>query len=454
MEPRVRLGFMSNSKRLLLAGILTGTFLVPINSTMITIGLTTIADSFGRSVTEASWIITIYLIVMAATQSIAGKLGDIFGYKRMFLTGLVLSLAGSIACAFSFNLWSMIIFRSLQALGGSLAVPNATALIRFAIEKEKLSRTFGLFGLLMGMGAAVGPLIGSLLMGMWGWTSIFWVNIPFLVLSFTISWFVLPATPKRTASVDIFGSLYLTLGLTIIVLFITHPESIQWWSILLLSASVVLFIYREKSFSNPLIEFSLFRDRGFRGANFGIFLSNSIMYGTILLIPILFERKFSMGIEKVGVLLFIFSSAMSFCSWLGGWLSGVMGHQKVILLSFSLQFFSLCFYLGLSQDSSSAYIIFALILGGLGCGIGLPSMQTTNLESVQKEKTGVASGMYSTFRYMGGMMASALTSILYDSHAIFYVMMGVALIGALLSWGIKKNTEIPKNTSAKESNVS
>lgn len=445
---------MSNPNRLLLAGILTGTFLVPVNSTMITIGLTTIADSFGRSVTEASWIITIYLIVMAATQSIAGKLGDIFGYKRMFLMGLGLSLAGSIACAFSFNLWSMILFRSLQALGGSLAVPNATALIRFAIEKEKLSRTFGLFGLLMGMGAAVGPLIGSLLMGTWGWTSIFWVNIPFLFLSFAISWFVLPATPKRSASVDILGSLYLTAGLTIMVLFITHPEFIRWWGILLLSASVLLFIYREKRFTNPLIEFGLFRERSFRGANLGIFLSNSIMYGTILLIPILFEQQFSMGIERVGGLLFVFSAAMSFCSWLGGWLSGVIGHQKVILLSFSLQFLSLCFYLGLSQDSSSVYTIFSLIIGGVGSGIGLPSLQTANLESVQKEKTGVASGVYSTFRYMGGMMASALISILYDSHAIFYVMMGVAVTGVLISWSIGKNTSIPKRAGAKESNVS
>jgi len=437
-----------NQFRLFITAILMGTFLVPVNSTMITIGLTTIAASFGRSLTEASWIITIYLIVMAATQPVAGKLGDLFGYKRMFLIGLGLSLIGSIACVFSFNLWSMIVFRSFQALGGSLAVPNGTALLRHVVAKEKLSQTFGFFGLLMGLGAAVGPLAGSVLISTWGWKSIFWVNIPFLLISFAIAVFILPKTDRKESRIDFLGSLTLAVSLSLIVLFITHPDWIKWWSVVILMVCIALFIVVELKCKYPLIEFGLFRDRSFSGANVSILLSNSVMYGTILMIPILFEQRFSISIEKVGLFMFVFSLSMSLCSWLGGWLSTKIGQEKLITLAFILQLISICFYMGMSADSSIFFMISALIIGGLGAGIGLPSMQTKNLESVSKEKTGVASGIYSTFRYMGGMTASAMVSILFSSQSIFYILAGLALTGGVLSFSIKAKSVLEEKASA------
>lgn len=427
----------SKKLQLMILAILTGTFLVPVNSTMITVGLQTISQSFGDSLVQTSWIITIYLIVMAATQPVAGKLGDSFGYKRVFLIGLGLSLIGSVACAFAFNLPSMIAFRSLQALGGALAVPNGTALIRFAAPKEKLTRIFGLFGLLMGLGAAVGPLVGSFLISAWGWKGIFWINLPFLLLSFLIALAVLPASPSRPAKVDVPGALYLAAGLSGVVLFITHAEMIHWWSVLLWLACAVLFVLRERRYEHPLIEFALFRNPSFTGANLSVLTSNSIMYGTILIVPILFQQR-AMDLRMIGVLLFAYSLSMSCASYLGGWLSAAIGHKKVITLSFRLQLVSLFLYLSFSQDASVWYVILSLIIGGLGSGIGLPSMQTSNLESVTKEKTGVASGVYSTFRYMGSMIASALTSILVGSQILFYILMGFAVLGLLLGLRIKQ----------------
>ncbi|ARU60362.1 hypothetical protein CBW65_04245 [Tumebacillus avium] len=427
---------MSEGKvRLLIAAILTGTFLVPVNSTMITVGLNTIAHSFGETLAQTSWIITIYLIVMAATQPVAGKLGDIFGYKRMFLTGLALSLVGSIACVFAFNLPTMILFRSLQALGGALAVPSGTALIRHAVPKEQMASVFGLFGLLMGLGAAVGPLVGSFLIEAWGWQGIFWINLPFLLLSFLAALVVMPVTPTRKTPVDLLGSLYLAAGLSMIVLFITHPETLHWWSGLLLLACVALFFLREKKYPYPLIEFGLFRSRSYTSANLCVLTSNFIMYGTILVLPILMQQR-EMDLRMIGTLLFVYSIAMSFSSWLGGRLSKKLGHSKTIGIAFGVQLLSVFLYLGFSQDVSVWYTAFALLIGGLGSGAGLPSMQASNLESVAREKTGVASGVFSTFRYMGSMVASALTSILVGS--LFYVMIGVALVGVLLALRMKQ----------------
>jgi MFS family permease len=449
MEHKAWLRFMNNHKySLLILSILTGTFLVPVNSTMITIGLTTIAHNFHKSLSQVTWIITIYLIVMAAAQPVAGKLGDIFGHRRLFLLGLALSMVGSLVCMFSFNLPSIVLFRSLQALGGALSVPNGTALIRYVVPKEKLTRVLGTLGFLMGMGAAIGPLIGSILINAWGWKSIFGVNIPLLIISFILAYLLLPATPTKPSAVDLLGSLFLALSLSIIVLFISQPKTVHWWSIMLLGFSLSLFIRRETRYPYPLIEFNLFRNRSFLCANGLILISNNIMFGTILIMPILFEQQLNMEIQEIGYLLFTFSLAMSLCSWLGGWLSTHFGHKRVISLSFFLQLVSVVLYLGMTDQSSQIYIMFGLILGGLGSGLGLPSMQTINLESVEREKTCVASGIYSTFRYMGSMMASAMAGILTGAHLMFYIMIGVAIFGVGVSFSLQDKSTLEKTLSA------
>jgi multidrug resistance protein len=203
-----KLSSMSKTKHnLLLVGILTGTFLVPVNSTMIAVGLPTISSNLNVSVTNITWVVTIYLIIMAVAQPIAGKLGDIYGNKKIMLIGFILFFVFSIACAFSFNLLSLIIFRSLQALGGALATPNATAVIRYVMPKDKLSNIFGFFGLSMGLGAAIGPLLGAGLISFFSWEAIFWVNIPFLVVSIILTWVVVPTiNVSKTHTLDILGS--------------------------------------------------------------------------------------------------------------------------------------------------------------------------------------------------------------------------------------------------------
>lgn len=427
-----------NKKKLqfLIIALMMGTFFIPLNSTIIAIGLSAIADSFSVPINDTYWIITIYVIVMAAAQPVAGKLGDIFGYKRMFLIGIGLSLVGSIACVFSFNLPAMIAFRSFQALGGALSIPNATALIRIVIPEEKLSRILGLFGFQMGIGAAVGPLVGSLLINAWGWNAIFWINIPFLLLSLIMSLVLMPVTPVRKAKIDLLGALSFVSVLTIIALSVTQPEMIHWWSIIILIALLLFFLYHESRHASPLIDFKLFNNRLYVTTNFSMLLSTSIMYGTILIMPIVLLKQ-GMGLGTIGFLLFIYALTMSCAAVFGGWLAAKLNHKKIISISFLIQLFSLLLYLTFYQDLAFWFIAIALIIGGFGSGVGLPSMQTSNLLSVQKDKTGVASGVFSTFRYIGSMMGSILTTVFVGSQTFFFILIGIAMVGVLLSANMK-----------------
>ena len=146
MEQTESLRLSINKQTLAFIAILTGTFLVPVNSTMITIGLASITEAFSTTLTNVSWVVTIYLIVMIVTQPLAGKLGDMYGNRNMFLIGLVLFLVASIVCIYAHNLTMLIIGRAIQAIGGALISPNATAILRFITPQQQLAKIFGLFG--------------------------------------------------------------------------------------------------------------------------------------------------------------------------------------------------------------------------------------------------------------------------------------------------------------------
>ncbi|WP_019122373.1 MFS transporter [Brevibacillus massiliensis] len=429
---------MAGSRQgLLLFAILTGTFLVPVNSTMIAVGLPSIADSLQSDLIHASWVVTIYLIVMTTFQPIAGKLGDLYGNRQTFLLGLLLFLIASLGCIAADGLLGLSVFRALQALGGALASPNASAILRFAIPKEQMGRTFGLFGLSMGLGAAIDPLIGSFLISAWGWTSIFWINIPFASLSFVLSFLVLPKRESRPASaVDVPGSILLAIGLVTLILLSTHAEYANVWTSGLLLLVILLFVLQERRCKVPLIQFELFRIRMFTSANLSILLANAIMYSTILVMPILLQRDLHLPIETIGWLLFAFSLCMSLCSWVGGYLSDRIGRDKTVLFSFLISGLAAAAYLGIYPYHSVSYLCLVFIIGGIGSGIGTAAMQTASLQAVAKELAGIASGIFLTFRYIGGMIASVLVSLLVDYRLLFYMLIGFAILGIPVSLGL------------------
>jgi MFS family permease len=356
----------------------------------------------------------------------------------MFLLGMLLFLIAAAACMFSYNLLWLIVFRALQAVGGAIATPNASALIRDVVPKEMLARTFGTFGLMMGLGAAIGPLAGSLLIGWWGWTSIFWINIPFALFSLAAAYVFLPMSKEANAgaSLDIAGAVYLTSALIILTLVVTHRELLSIWSIAGLAAAVALFIWQERRFREPLIQFSLFRSAMFTSANAAILLSNAIMYSTILVMPVLLQKGLGYSVQAVGALLFVFSLSMSACSWFGGSLTEKLGKKRLVLLSFVISGLAAIGYLGIYPFPTIPYIAFVFLLGGIGGGLGTPSMQAASLQSVPKEMSGVASGIFSTFRYIGGMGASVLVSVLPDYHVLFYILLVLAMVGLPLSRGM------------------
>lgn len=436
-----------NKQHLPFLAILTGAFLVPVNSTMITIGLSDIMDSLQINVAQVSWIVTIYLIIMTVTQPLAGKLGDMYGNRNLFLLGLLLFFIASLVCIYAPNLVILILGRAIQAIGGALITPNGTAILRFITPKEQLTKAFGLFGFAMSIGAAIGPLFGAVLISLGGWQSTFWVNIPLTIASFLIAYKFLPHSERNNETrLDVQGSMLLAVFLTTFILIVTNEWYTNGWLWFIFVLALLLFVYREKKFAHPLIDFTLFKHTNFTTANVSILLNNAIMYGTLLIMPFMLTNDAGYSLGSIGILLFAFSLAISLASWSGGYLDGRLGKRTTVRWSFICSALALGLYLFLPTSPFFLLAFILLFVGGIGSGLGVPSMQAASLESVAKEMSGVASGIYSTFRYIGSTAASVVISLQISYRATMLMLLLFAILGIFVSKGLTRTM----NESANE----
>lgn len=437
---------MSKQKEFLMIALtLMGAFLVPINSTMISIALGSISGFYGLDIHSTTWVVTIYLIVMAVTQPIAGKLGDIYGNRKIYIVGAALFLVASIGCALAPNMIMLVVFRSLQAIGGGLLIPNVVALIRHTVSRERLSSVMGLFGMGMGLGAAVGPLVGSLLIAVLSWKAIFWVNVPFLVGALAGGMFLIPKLEKKSSNkpLDVLGSIYLAISITLLIS-LTHTNSTRV-SIILAIVSllfIVLFVKRERSVPSPIIDFQLFKSPIFANANISVLLNNFIMYAILLVMPLIMTTKMNMSTSMSGIMLSLFSISMALSNMMGGQLNRKFVSAKVIFFSFAVTVVSNFLLFFVISSQSFIYLAITLVLNGLAIGLGLTSMQVASLEAVDESVSGSASGIFSTFRYFGSITSSTLIGIVASYSILFGILMIAALLGALLARMVYRNKAV------------
>lgn len=433
---------------MIIYSLLLGAILVPINSTMIAVALSSISTYYDQSISNITWVVTIYLIVMAVTQPIAGKLGDIYGHRRMYLTGVTLFLIGSIGCALAPNLAYLIIFRSIQAAGGAILTPNSIALIRATVSPEKLSKTMGYFGFGAGIGAALGPFIGSILIQSFDWHSIFLVNIPFLFLTLVTGVLLIPKI-KHTrihTRVDIIGSLYLTIGIATVILCSKSQLLNEYFIYGILALIVIpLFFRHVRKVKNPIIDLSLFKNSSFTNANLSIMLSNFVMYAILLIMPLFMEQQLALSPTQCGMILSVFSLCMSLSGLLGARLHPKKGAKKMIRFSFLCLTLSGILLITLNQYPTLPLLIVTLVASGISSGIGMTSMQMASLTAVDQSLSGSASGIFSTFRYFGSIISSTLIGIMSGFQSLFIVLMGAGILGFLLSQRVKTKSIPPSS---------
>src|SRR5215467_3488961 len=277
-----------------------GAFLVVLDTTIVNIAIPNILFSLRLSLDEALWTLNAYTLVYAALLITGGRLGDLFGPRRMLVVGIMLFVVASIACSISQTATELIAARVAQAIGGALLTPQTLAMIPMIFPQQRRGTAIGLWSGAAGLGAAVGPTLGGLLVSIIGWRAIFLVNVPLGVLAIAGAYLLLPAaSPRRAHRIDVGGILLATAGLFAIVFALVEGQRFGWGTITgpLTIAEVaaggalllVVFLLWEARQPEPLVPLGLFANRNFALSTWVIAVFQAVTLSFVIAASLYFQ---------------------------------------------------------------------------------------------------------------------------------------------------------------------
>lgn len=428
--------------RLIVAVVLCGTVVGPLNSTMSAVALPGMAEHFAVSSASMSWLVTAYLIATAALQPVAGKLGDRVGRRPIMLLGFALAFVSSALAVIAPALWMLILCRVGQAIAGALVAPNAMALMRATASPERVGRAFGIVGAVMPLAAAVGPVIGGGLVALGSWPAIFLVNLPLTGAALLLGWWVIPRGAERgnAPRFDVLGGVWLSVllvGLTLMLdLGPRGGAAILAW--VALAAAAGAFVLYESRLEGPMLQPRLFAVRSFASASAGIALSNLAFYVTLLALPLLLHAEGRTELT-IGLVLGALTVASAPVAVLGGRLVDKVGPRRPAAAGLGVMTAGL---LLLAVGASSwPPVALAVCLAVLGAGVGLSMtpFQLGALHDVADSDTGTATGVFFASRYLGSILGSALLAGPLEPSSpdgfvvLFVVLVAVAILGTIVS---------------------
>lgn len=436
------------SEPLLLAVVGLGAVLAPLNSTMIALALPSIAADLGAGAAATGWLVTAYLIAMASLQPVAGRLGDRLGRRRLILGGLFGFGLASLGATIAPNPPVLILLRICQAASGAVVLPNGDALLREIVPDERRAGRFGMIGAAIGLAAALGPPLGGLLVETAGWRAMFAVNLVLVGPALALGWHcipqrsVAPAAAGRRVAFDWPGALLLLTSLVGLALLLSRgvgaPMMVMAGALFALTALLTLFARRELHHPEPVLQLRFFTRPAFAAGCGGVGLSNLAMYTVLLAIPPLWVRAGRPSVE-MGLLLGSMAAAMVFAAPIGGRLADRFGRRWPTVGGLTVLTLGACQVALGGADAPTITALGLVCLGG-GLGLATPGLQVSALEAVDRKDAGAAAGAYSTSRYLGSIVGSALLAGLAGmtidgqrTTPAFVVVVGAAIMATVVA---------------------
>jgi EmrB/QacA subfamily drug resistance transporter len=426
------------SERGVLATVALATMLAPLNSTMIAVALPRVMAELDADVPTAGWLITAYLLVMASIQPVGGKLGDRFGRRPLILGGLAYFAVASLGAAFAPDLPALFFFRIQQAIAGAIALPNGAALIREVVPAARRASRAGLVGAAVSFAAAAGPPIGGLLAEIGGWRALFFANAPLVAAALIVGWRSLPARSyaPQPARFDLVGAAVLSCLLIALATLLSRGRESA--SLLLVGALAIVgtsvaFVRYELRHPDPLLRPRLFTHRAFAAASAGVCLSNLATYSTLLAIPLLLDRRPGVSSGAVGLVLGAMSAATVVCAPAGGRLADRVGRRAAAVGGLAVMLLGLVPFAIDAAGMPLPLLVVSLAVIGAGSGLSSAALQISALEAVEAAEAGVAAGVYSTARYLGSIVGSALLGALLAGANGFAALFALVLAAGALS---------------------
>jgi MFS transporter, DHA2 family, multidrug resistance protein len=419
---------------LVLATVMVGTFMAVLDATVVNVALPKLMATFGVSVDEVEWVLTAYLLIFAVMLPSSGWLADHFGYKRMFMVGLLLFTVGSFLCSLARNFDVLITFRVLQGAGAGFVLPVGMAIITREFPPEKRGIALGFWSVASSASVSLGPTLGGYLIDRFDWHVIFDVNVPVGILGILAVWVVQREhRPAPGRSFDLVGFLSLSVGLTALLLALADGNSAWntggWTSHFILTSFLVafvglgVFVATEFIVEHPLIQIGLFRSFNFSVSNFILFAFGVGMFGANFLVPIYLQNSLGYTPFQAGLVFLPVGILLGITAPFAGLFTDRYDGRIPIALGLGLMAVSMYKFSFLSLFSESAQIMFPLYLRGIGMGLLFSPLTTVSISEIPNSRIAQASGLINVIRQIGGSFGVALFGTILTRRTIFHAAM-------------------------------
>ena len=461
--------FAANSERrrwLVLAVTVAAQFMVIVDVAVVNVALPSIRQDLHFTQESLQWVITAYSILFAGTLLLGGRLADLLGRRRLFMSGVAVFTLGSLLSGLAWSEGSLIVTRALQGLGGALLAPAALSIVVTTFrEVRERNIALAVWGAASGSGGAVGVLLGGVLTSYLSWSWIFFVNLPVGVAVLAVSPWLLSESRAALAHrhFDVAGASAITAGLMVLVYGITRASQHGWGSgvtVGLLAAAVALigaFVAIEARSPAPLLPLRIFRLRTLSAANATMLAIGASAFAQFFLITLYLQEVLGYSAIETGVAFIAITATIVGFSNLGQSLTTRFGARPVLTAGLLLTAAGGVLYARMPTGGHYFWDVFpGLIVSGVGLALTFVPVMIAGLTGVAPADAGVASGLISTTRQVGGSLGlAAVTTIVATatshyahSHAVsafshpalthgfqlaFYTLVGLSLVGALIA---------------------
>jgi EmrB/QacA subfamily drug resistance transporter len=414
-------------------------FMIMLDNTVVNVALPSIQKDLGASISGLEWTINGYTLSFAVLLATGGRLGDIFGRRRMFLAGVVIFALSSATAGLAPDETSLVISRVVQGVGAALMMPGTLSIITDAFPPEERGKAMGTWAGVSALALAIGPVLGGFLTESVTWRAIFYINIPVAIGAVLATLFAVRESRDTSVGrdVDYPGVAIITTGLTALVLALVEGNSWGWGSaeiIGLLAVAVIAlpaFVAVENRVKAPIVQFGLLSDRNFLGAVVVALVVSFAMLGVFFFLALYMQDILGYSPLEAGVRFLPSTLMIVAIAPIAGRLADRYGPRWLIGGGLTLVAASLFSFSGIAVDSSYLSLLPGFMLLGIGIAMTMSPMTSAAMNAVPVQKAGVASGVLSMFRMVGGSLGVAITGAIFQ--ALVSSQLGTLLTGTGIS---------------------
>jgi EmrB/QacA subfamily drug resistance transporter len=397
-------------------------FMIMLDNTVVNVALPSIQRDLDASISGLEWTINGYTLSFAVLLATGGRLGDIFGRRRMFIVGVVIFAVSSATAGLAQNSTDLVLSRVVQGVGAALMMPATLSIVTHAFPPEERGKAMGTWAGVSALALAVGPVLGGLLTEHVSWRAIFYLNIPVAVGAVAAALFAVRESRDTSVGkeVDFAGVAVLTASLTALILALVEGNAWGWGSteiVALLAGSAVglaAFVAIELRVRVPMVEFRFFSDRNFLGAVVVALIISFAMLGVFFFLALYMQNILHYSPLEAGVRFLPSTLMIVAVAPVAGRMADRFGPRWLIVAGLLVLASSLYAFTGIAVDSGYGELLPGFMLLGIGIAMTMSPMTTAAMNAVPVEKAGIASGVLSMFRMVGGSLGVAVTGAIFQ----------------------------------------